>query len=265
MPILDGSSRRFVTRLIAAGTRQQDRPVRVLRVLKPVEVRKGDAWARLEPADGFEIRFHIDFSDEAIGAQDLSLNMANGSFVRELSDCRTFCRQADVDAMRANGLALGGTLENAVVFDGGDEVLSPPGGGLRRADEPVRHKMLDALGDLYTAGAPILGRYVGHKAGHAMTNALLRALFEDDDNWSLDVSDAQTARHLPGVVWARMTCRFQPETRRVFGPSGGAANRKQPQKPAIDHFARNFSVLVSLQSGAAWTAWEWIDGGVGAT
>ncbi len=128
MPILDGSSRRFVTRLIAAGTRQQDRPVRVLRVLKPVEVRKGDAWARLEPADGFEIRFHIDFSDEAIGAQDLSLNMANGSFVRELSDCRTFCRQADVDAMRANGLALGGTLENAVVFDGGDEVLSPPGG-----------------------------------------------------------------------------------------------------------------------------------------
>ena len=196
VPILDGSSSKFVSRLIKAGTREQDRPVRVLRILKPVEVRKGDAWARLEPADGFEIRFHIEFTDEAIGTQDLSLNMANGNFVRELSDCRTFCRQADVDAMRANGLALGGTLDNAVVVDG-DAVLSP--GGLRRADEPVRHKMLDALGDLYTAGAPILGRYVGHKAGHAMTNALLRALFADSTNWSLDVSDARTAQHLPGV------------------------------------------------------------------
>jgi len=196
VPILDGSSRRFVSRLISAGTREQHCPVHVLRILKPVEVRKGDAWARLEPAEGFEIRFHIEFADQAIGTQDLSLNMANGSFVRELSDCRTFCRQADVDAMRANGLALGGTLENAVVVDG-DAVLSP--GGLRREDEPVRHKMLDALGDLYTAGAPILGRYVGHKAGHAMTNALLRALFEDDENWSLDVSDDRTARHLPGV------------------------------------------------------------------
>ena len=196
VPILDGSSRRFVARLIAAGTRRQARPVKVLRILKPVEVRRGDAWARLEPADVFEIRFHIDFDIAAIGTQELSLNMANGSFVRELSDCRTFCRQADVDHMRANGLALGGTLDNAVVFDG-DDVLSP--GGLRRADEPVRHKMLDALGDLYTAGAPILGRYTGHKAGHALTNALLRALFDDDDNWVLEASDNATARHLPGV------------------------------------------------------------------
>ncbi len=196
VPILDGSSRRFVTRLISAGTRRQARPVKVLRVLKPVEVRRGDAWARLEPAEGFEIRFHIDFDEAAIGTQELSLDMSNGSFVRELSDCRTFCRRQDVEAMRAAGLALGGTLENAVVFDDGD-VLSP--GGLRRADEPVRHKMLDALGDLYTAGAPILGCYIGHKAGHAMTNALLRALFADSGNWALEVSDAETARHLPGV------------------------------------------------------------------
>ena len=102
--------------------------------------------------------------------------MANGAFVRELSDSRTFCRQSDVDAMRANGLALGGTLENAVVFEG-ERVLSP--GGLRHADEPVRHKMLDAVGDLALAGGPILGRYTGERAGHALTNRLLRALFAD--------------------------------------------------------------------------------------
>ncbi len=122
--------------------------------------------------------------------------MANGAFVRELCDSRTFCRSADVDAMRANGLALGGTYENAVVVDG-DKVLTP--GGLRHADEAVRHKMLDALGDLYTAGAPILGRYTGSRAGHAMTNKLLRALFDQPDTWRFVTCDAQIAARLPGV------------------------------------------------------------------
>ena len=110
--------------------------------------------------------------------QTRRLNMANGAFVRELCDSRTFCRQSDVDAMRERGLALGGTLENAVVFDG-DRVLSP--GGLRHVDEPVRHKMLDAVGDLALAGGPILGRYTGERAGHALTNRLLRALFRRPD------------------------------------------------------------------------------------
>jgi UDP-3-O-acyl-N-acetylglucosamine deacetylase len=109
------------------------------------ELREGDAFVRLSPADMLEIDFEIDFADAAIGRQALALNMANGTFVRELSDSRTFCRNSDVIAMRARGLALGGTLENAVVFDG-DRVLSP--GGLRHTNEPVRHKMLDALGDL---------------------------------------------------------------------------------------------------------------------
>ena len=118
--------------------------------------------------------FSIDFADAAIGRQSKQLNLANGTFVRELSDSRTFCRQADVDAMRANGLALGGSLENAVVVEG-DRVLSP--GGLRHSDEPVRHKMLDALGDLALAGGPVLGRYTGIRAGHALTNRLLRTLF----------------------------------------------------------------------------------------
>ena len=125
--------------------------------------------------------------------QDL---LANGAFARELCDSRTFCRQADVDAMHESGLALGGTPgENAVVFDG-DRVLSP--GGLRHADEPVRHKMLDALGDLALAGGPILGRYVGERAGHALTNTLLRALFETPGSLRFVECDAQTAARLPG-------------------------------------------------------------------
>ena len=152
VPILDGSSAPFVDGILAKGLIQLDAPSRAIEILKTVEVRRGDAVARLSPADGYEMSFAIDFEDGAIGSQAQSLNMMNGTFVRELCDSRTFCRQSDVDAMHANGLALGGTLENAVVVDG-ENVLSP--GGFRRADEAVRHKMLDALGDLALAGAPI--------------------------------------------------------------------------------------------------------------
>lgn len=176
VPILDGSAVPFVARLLAKGLREQAVPVRAIRILKPVEVRVGEAVARLDPAEMLEIDFAIDFEDRAIGHQAHRLTLSNGSFVRELADSRTFCRQSDVDAMRARGLALGGTLDNAVVFDG-DRVVSP--GGLRHPDEPVRHKMLDALGDLALAGGPILGRYTGLRAGHALTNRLLRAVFAD--------------------------------------------------------------------------------------
>ena len=196
VPILDGSAVSFVEGFLAAGIEEQDLPVRAVRVLKPVEVREGDAVARLEPADMLEIDFRIDFADKAIGVQSRRLNMANGAFVRELSDSRTFCRQSDVDAMRAKGLALGGTLENAVVFDG-DQVLSP--GGLRHADEPVRHKMLDAVGDLALAGGPILGRYVGERAGHALTNRLLRTLFADPSAYAFVDCGPRTLGKLPGV------------------------------------------------------------------
>jgi UDP-3-O-[3-hydroxymyristoyl] N-acetylglucosamine deacetylase len=196
VPILDGSSLAFVAGFLTAGIEEQDAPIRAVRVLKAVEVRDGDAVARLEPADMLEIDFSIDFADAAIGVQSRVLNMANGAFVRELSDSRTFCRQSDVDAMRANGLALGGTLDNAVVIDG-DRVLSP--GGLRHADEPVRHKMLDALGDLALAGGPILGRYTGVRAGHALTNRLLRALFADPAAFRLVDCGPQTHGKLPGV------------------------------------------------------------------
>ncbi|SDO44263.1 UDP-3-O-[3-hydroxymyristoyl] N-acetylglucosamine deacetylase [Lutimaribacter pacificus] len=196
VPILDGSASEFVLRILNHGLRKQDAPVRAIEVLAPVEVRRGDAWARLEPAAALTIDFHIDFADRAIGVQHKVLNMANGSFVRELCDSRTFCRKADVDAMRSNGLALGGTLENAVVVDG-DRVLSP--GGLRHADEAVRHKMLDALGDLALAGAPLFAAYTGHRAGHALTNDLLRALFARRDAWRMVTCDAAMAARLPGA------------------------------------------------------------------
>jgi len=196
VPILDGSSVPFIEGFLAVGIEEQDLPVRAVRILKSVEVRDGDAVARLEPADMLEIDFRIDFEDEAIGVQSRRLNMANGAFVRELSDSRTFCRQSDVDAMRARGLALGGTLENAVVFDG-DQVLSP--GGLRHSDEPVRHKMLDAVGDLALAGGPILGRYVGERAGHALTNRLLRVLFADPSAYAIVDCGPRTLGKLPGV------------------------------------------------------------------
>ena len=196
VPILDGSAVPFVAALLACGIKDQAAPSRAIRVLKIVEVRDGEALARLEPAEMLEIDFRIDFADSAIGRQSRRLNMANGAFVRELSDSRTFCRQSDVDAMRACGLALGGTLDNAVVFDG-DKILSP--GGLRYRDEPVRHKMLDALGDLALAGAPLLARYTGIRAGHALTNRLLRTLFATPGAMLIDDCDALAGGKLPGI------------------------------------------------------------------
>lgn len=196
VPILDGSAQPFVTAILGRGLRTLDEPVRCIEILAPVEVREGEAWARLEPAGALEIDFSIDFTDAAIGRQHQRLSMANGSFVRELSDCRTFCRQSDVELMRASGLALGGTYDNAVVVEG-ERILTP--GGFRRADEAVRHKMLDAVGDLSLAGAPVLGRYVGNRAGHAMTNRLLRALFARPDAFRIRDCDAATRARLPGA------------------------------------------------------------------
>jgi UDP-3-O-[3-hydroxymyristoyl] N-acetylglucosamine deacetylase len=196
VPILDGSARPFVEGILARGIREQHEDVYAIEVLKRVEVRDGAAIARLEPADALEIDFAIDFEDAAIGRQRKHLNMANGAFVRELSDSRTFCREQDVEAMRAKGLALGGTFENAVVVNGAD-ILSP--GGLRHKDEAVRHKMLDALGDLSLAGAPILGRYTGLRAGHSITNKLLHALFADPANFRMVICENDRAALLPGA------------------------------------------------------------------
>ncbi|MDW4497463.1 UDP-3-O-acyl-N-acetylglucosamine deacetylase [Sulfitobacter sp. D35] len=201
VPILDGSSAPFVRAIVQRGLRKLDAPVRIFEVAKTVTVSEGEASATLAPADTLRIDFEIDFADAAIGRQARSLVMNNGSFARVLCDSRTFCRQADVDAMQANGLALGGEPGvNAVVFDG-DAVVSP--GGLRHADEPVRHKMLDALGDLALAGAPLVGHYTGIRAGHSLTNTLLRKLFATPGAVRMVTCDAATAARLPGygLIW----------------------------------------------------------------
>lgn len=196
VPIMDGSAVRFSAEIFKAGLRPLEVPARAIRILRPVRVDENGASAELRPADGFSIDFAIDFADAAIGRQEKTLDMANGAFARELADCRTFCRRADVDAMQAAGLALGGSLDNAVVVEG-DRVLNS--GGLRRRDEFVRHKMLDALGDLALAGAPIIGAYSGVKAGHGVTNQLLRALFADLDAFEVVPLDAEAAASLPGA------------------------------------------------------------------
>jgi UDP-3-O-[3-hydroxymyristoyl] N-acetylglucosamine deacetylase len=195
-PVLDGSAVAFVRSILAVGVKRLSAPIRVIQVMSTVEVHTAQGWARLGPGEGLTMDFHIDFADKAIGKQSKSLNLANGTFVRELSDSRTFCRASDVEAMRAVGKALGGTMENAVVVDG-DTVLSP--GGLRHSDEAVRHKMLDALGDLALAGMPMLGHYEGHKAGHTLTNMLLRELFATPDGYRIRECDAETASRLPGA------------------------------------------------------------------
>lgn len=212
VPILDGSSAPFVQGILEAGLRRQLAPQRAIRVLRPVEVRVGEGFARLSPADHLEIHFDIDFADAAIGHQEKQLDMANGSFVRELMDSRTFCRQADVIQMQENGLALGGTYLNAVVIDG-DKVLSP--GGLRHEDEAVRHKMLDAVGDLGLAGAPLLARYTGHRAGHAMTNKLLRALFAAPDAWEWVTLTPAMEQSLPGAGVVTAGARIAPRVQEL--------------------------------------------------
>ena len=187
VPIMDGSARRFVQAILKAGLRTLPGELRAIRVLKPVREVEGEVVAELVPAETLTIDFAIDFPDAAIGRQARRLDMVNGAFVHELADCRTFCRRGDVEAMQAHGLALGGSLDNAVVVDGA-AVLNP--GGFRRADECVRHKMLDALGDLALAGAPILGAYRGVRAGHGATNRLLRRLFATPGAWEEVTLDA---------------------------------------------------------------------------
>ncbi len=204
VPIMDGSAAPFVRGIMGRGLRKLAVPVRAIEILKEVRVERDGAVASLAPAETLTIDFHIDFEDAAIGRQNRTLVMNNGAFARELCDSRTFCRQADVDAMHASGLALGGAPgENAVVFNG-DVVTSP--GGLRHEDEPVRHKMLDALGDLALAGGPILGYYTGIRAGHTLTNMLLRTLFTTPGAARMIVCTPEQTARLPGVGlhWAEI-------------------------------------------------------------
>ena len=196
VPIMDGSSQEFVSAIIETGVVELDVPVRAIRLIKEVAINVDGVEVSLQPADTLEIDFEIEFDDRAIGTQHKALNMANGSFVRELSDCRTFCLNRDVEKMQSIGLARGGGLDNAIVVDDG-VVLNPE--GFRRDDECVRHKMLDALGDLYLAGQPILGRYTALRGGHRTTNLLLRELFSRTDCWELVECDDRQNDILPGA------------------------------------------------------------------
>jgi UDP-3-O-[3-hydroxymyristoyl] N-acetylglucosamine deacetylase len=189
MPIMDGSSWPFLKILDRAGRRPQAAARRFIEILDTVEVIDGDKRAALKPAMRFEVAFAIEFPTAVIRRQEVDLPMDEAVFRHELADCRTFGFLHEVEALRAMGLARGGTMENVVVIEG-DRVLNPE--GLRRPDEFVRHKALDAIGDLYVLGAPILGRFEGIYAGHALNNLLCRALLAQPRAWRL-ITSAQPA------------------------------------------------------------------------
>ena len=180
VPIMDGSALPFVALVERAGIVAQDAERRAIKILKAVWVADGDAAAGLLPDHGFSMSFEIDFDNPLIRRQDIALNFEPGTFESELAPARTFGLLDDWPRLKAAGLARGGSLDNAIVVSG-DRVLNA--GGLRFADEFVRHKLVDALGDLYLAGAPIIGHFRGQRSGHALTRRLITALFADRDAW----------------------------------------------------------------------------------
>ena len=190
VPIMDGSAQPFVFLVECAGVVEQDAPRRVIRILKTVSVDGDFGEARLSPGSCLSLDVEIDFEVGAVAKQSLSIGVVNGSFGKELARARTFGFLQDVEALRAAGLAKGGSLENAVVVSG-SEVMNE--GGLRYDDEFVRHKMLDALGDLYLAGAAIIGGFQGVCSGHTTNNMLLQALFADPEAWKMDVLQGNEA------------------------------------------------------------------------
>jgi UDP-3-O-[3-hydroxymyristoyl] N-acetylglucosamine deacetylase len=180
VPAMDGSAAPFVALIESVGTVVQDRPRRAIKVLKPIRVNGDGASAELLPDHGFSMSFEIDFDNPLIRRQDMMVNFEPGTFSSELSPARTFGLLDDVERLQAAGLARGGSLDNAVVISG-DRVLNA--GGLRFDDEFVRHKLLDAYGDLYLAGGPIVGHFRGLRSGHSHTRRLLAALFADPGAW----------------------------------------------------------------------------------
>lgn len=188
LPILDGSAASFVFLLQSAGIVQQNPPRRFIRLLSTVSVQEGqgaaEKWARLEPHHGYRLSFEIDFSHPAVDAtgQRVVFDMSTDSYSRDIARARTFGFTKDVEAMRANGLALGGGMDNAIVMD---EYKVLNAGGLRYDDEFAKHKILDAMGDLYLLGQPLLASYSARRSGHALNNRLLRELLKNTDAWDL--------------------------------------------------------------------------------
>ncbi len=188
IPIMDGSAASFVFLIQAAGISELNAPKKFARVIKPVEFRDGDAWARLEPYFGFKLKFSIAFNHPAIDAteQMVEVDFARDSYIKQVSRARTFGFVNDVEALRKAGLAIGGSFENAIVMD---EYRVLNADGLRAGDEIAKHKMLDAIGDLAVLGYPLIGSYVAHKSGHAINNKLLRALTADNAAFELVTFD----------------------------------------------------------------------------
>lgn len=182
VPIMDGSAAPFVFLLQSAGIEEQNRPRRFIKIKKPIVVEEDDKYARFEPFDGFEVAFSIDFDHPVFASrlQTASIDFSTTSFVKEISRARTFGFLRDIEALQQQNLALGGSLDNAVVVDD-FRVLNE--GGLRYDDEFVKHKILDAIGDLYLLGHPLIGAFHGHKSGHALNNRLLRSLLADQSAW----------------------------------------------------------------------------------
>jgi UDP-3-O-[3-hydroxymyristoyl] N-acetylglucosamine deacetylase len=182
VPIMDGSAGPFVFLLQSAGLEEQNAPKTFIRVLRAVEVRQDEKWVRLEPHNGFKVNLSIDFDHPVLerSSNSVSVDFASTSYVREVSRARTFGFMQEVEWMREQGLALGGSLDNAIVMD---EYRVLNSDGLRYDDEFVKHKVLDAIGDLYLLGHPLIGAFSGHKSGHALNNLLLRRLLEEREAW----------------------------------------------------------------------------------
>ncbi len=184
IPIMDGSAAPFVFLIQSAGIEEQKAAKKFIRVMKPVRVEEGDKWAELRPYDGFRLTFSIVFSHPVFDKSNpsVTVDFAEHSYVREVARARTFGFMQDVEAMRSQGLAMGGSMENAIVMD---EYRVLNADGLRYGDEFVKHKVLDAVGDLYLLGHPLLGAFSAHKSGHALNNKLLRALMADKTAWEM--------------------------------------------------------------------------------
>jgi UDP-3-O-[3-hydroxymyristoyl] N-acetylglucosamine deacetylase len=192
-PIMDGSAEPFLEIMDRVGVREQDALRHAIEIVERVEVRQGDKWAALSPSDGFEVAFELQYATPVIGTQRIDLCIDEHSFRRELAAARTFGFVHEVEALKALGLAQGASLDNAVGLDD-DRILNPE--GLRMEREFVRHKALDAVGDLYTLGAPMIGRFESVKGGHALNNALCRTLLARPSAW----------RWRPPVINLEMAC-----------------------------------------------------------
>ena len=180
VPIMDGSSKPFVDFIENVGIKVQNKKRKLLNIKKTIEVKKDDSSVKIIPNNQFSIDFEIDFPSQLVSKQSCQLQLINGNYKTDVAAARTFGFEKDVEYLRSNGLALGGSLENAVVV-GENEILNKE--GLRYSDEFVRHKILDSIGDLYLAGSPIIGYFFGNKSGHHLNNQLLRKLFSDESNY----------------------------------------------------------------------------------